>query len=59
MTFEQWWKENEKLLLNHIRLQEWTYIKQDYEAAWHDGWRIGFELAKNKGGGNEHPLHTQ
>lgn len=49
MTFEQWWKQNEQLMSKHVRLQEWTYLRQDFEDAWHDGWRIGFELGRKKG----------
>uniref|UniRef100_A0A6H1ZL74 Uncharacterized protein n=1 Tax=viral metagenome TaxID=1070528 RepID=A0A6H1ZL74_9ZZZZ len=38
MTFTRWWDENQNEIKRNISHQNFTGIKADFEACWHDGY---------------------
>ena len=46
MTFTKWWKENQNEIDNNISCQNFTGIKADFEACWHDGYKQARHLTR-------------
>ena len=42
MTFAKWWYENVAGIEQDILVKDFTAIKKSFEAAWHDGYKVGY-----------------
>ena len=51
MTFEKWWRENREAIYHYRHKEPHApgVIRQLFEDAWHDGYKIAWKLSKSKG----------
>ena len=50
MTFTKWWKENQNTIESNVSCQNFTGIKADFEACWHDGYKQARHLTRHSSG---------